>query len=488
MQVFNPSSSALSTTSLVQANEYVRVVQGNQLPVFNRKVGNVTTNNGNARMLIVGDSLTVGLHSTSTVSTNTAWGYGAIAQRYFANAGVTSQRDTVWASGDGTNQAEDSRLVLGSSWATFGSTDTLGGLAYTALTATNALSFTPTGIVDTFIVYYVIASTTGTISVAIDSGSATNQVTTGSPAVGKVTVTATAPGIHTCNIKYVSGSFVSIVGIEAYNSQISQLQVMNAGWGGANTPNIAETFANYAPLPALKFVAPDLTIIATGVNDWAGAVNINTFTTAYQAVITAAKISGDCVALIPPPSNPGQIPQATQDIYANAIRALAASNNIPTIDIYARFVSYSASTGLYFDNLHPNGPGYEVMGKAVFEFLDVWGAGSVNPPTIGIPLLIQTVANNTYTYIGQAGSAGTILGIYEEARTITTAGTFAITINGTNVTGLSAVVPTTAGSYTAASALNTFNRGDKIQIIYSGTTLVVDHTLTLDITQSGAAL
>lgn len=102
----------------------------------------------------------------------------------------------------------------------------------------------------------------------------------------------------------------------------------------------------------------------------------------------------------------------------------------------------------------------------------------------GYTALIQTVANVTYTVVAYAGCAGTILGVGELARALTTAGTFAVAINGTNVTGLASVPPSTSGSYTTASALNTFVRGDKIAVIYSGTTLVVDHSLLIDFTQA----
>lgn len=110
------------------------------------------------------------------------------------------------------------------------------------------------------------------------------------------------------------------------------------------------------------------------------------------------------------------------------------------------------------------------------------GTATVNMP--GYNTLIQTVSNVTYTLVGYAGNAGTLLGVYQKARALTTAGTFNIQINGVNVTGLTSVVPSTAGSYTAATAANTFARGDQITIVYTGTSAVLDHTITLDFTQA----
>lgn len=470
-----------------QVREYATVGFGSTLPIFNRKMAGVKTGQNNCRVAIVGDSVTVGLGAFSS-GDRLAWGYTSIAQRMFGKVGVSAQRDWLTSNGDGTSSQYDGRIILGSSWTGNGG-NSLGGAMYNAATNTNALSFTPTGIVDTFVIYFPTSGSLGlgTFAADIDGGTPTTQSEGGANSISKVTITASAPGIHTCNIKYSSGGTVYIAEIEAYNSKVSQLQIMACGWGGATTGNVTTTVNAWDPLLALKYVAPDLTIIATGINDWHNGVSLSTFQTNYQSLITAALVSGDCVALLPPPTLAATTPQATQDGYIAIIRTLAATNNIPVIDIYDRYQTHTFSSLLYFDDFHPNVLGYEVMGKGMFDMLSSTGPGSFQP-TSSIPLLIQTVANNTYTYIGYAGLAGTVLGVYEKARALTTAGTFAITINGTNITGLSAVVPTIAGSYNYATALNTFNRGAKIQIVYTSTSLVLDHTLTLDIATAGVPL
>lgn len=108
---------------------------------------------------------------------------------------------------------------------------------------------------------------------------------------------------------------------------------------------------------------------------------------------------------------------------------------------------------------------------------------SENGTTGGFTSFIQTVANNTYNLVAYAGCAGSILGVGEVARALSVAGTFAIKINGNTVTGLSAVVPSTAGSFTAATAANSFVVGDKIQITYSATTAVLDHAISINYVQ-----
>ncbi len=102
----------------------------------------------------------------------------------------------------------------------------------------------------------------------------------------------------------------------------------------------------------------------------------------------------------------------------------------------------------------------------------------------GYNAMIEPVNNITVALVPYAGCSGTILGLGEKAASLTTAGTLSIDINGTPVTGLTAVVPSTAGSYTAATAANTFVRGDVISVTYTGTLLITYHSLLLDFTQT----
>lgn len=110
------------------------------------------------------------------------------------------------------------------------------------------------------------------------------------------------------------------------------------------------------------------------------------------------------------------------------------------------------------------------------------GTATLNMPGLNFSLESITTSETT-VLVGYAGCAMTILGLYQKCRALTTAGTFNIKINGTNITGLTSIVPSTAGSYTAATAANTIARGDQITIVADGTlTLVLDLGLTLDYT------
>ncbi|CAB4161406.1 hypothetical protein UFOVP733_47 [uncultured Caudovirales phage] len=97
---------------------------------------------------------------------------------------------------------------------------------------------------------------------------------------------------------------------------------------------------------------------------------------------------------------------------------------------------------------------------------------------------LSAVENNTVTLVAYAGCNGVLLGIGEKARALTTAGTFGIEINGTPVVGLTAIAPTTTGSYTPSTSANTFVRGNTITITYTGTLAVLDHAISLDVERS----
>lgn len=120
---------------------------------------------------------------------------------------------------------------------------------------------------------------------------------------------------------------------------------------------------------------------------------------------------------------------------------------------------------------------------ATTAYADAAGGGGLSFPfnSGGWQIVLGIVINDTaITLVAYAGCNGTLLGLGEKAASFGTAGTFNISINGTNVTGLTSIPPTTSGSYTAASAANTFARGDKIEITPTGTIGVQFLALSLD--------
>lgn len=113
------------------------------------------------------------------------------------------------------------------------------------------------------------------------------------------------------------------------------------------------------------------------------------------------------------------------------------------------------------------------------------GTATINRPGIHQSIATLTTSQTRYL-VGYAGSGFTILGFYQRARALTTAGTFAVQRNGVTIQGLAAIVPSTAGSYTAVTTAtnNVVVRGDQITIVADGTLVgVLDLGTSIDLTE-----
>ena len=101
-------------------------------------------------------------------------------------------------------------------------------------------------------------------------------------------------------------------------------------------------------------VAPDLTIISIGVNDAFGSIAATTLQSNVQAMITAAKASGDVLLLGCPPlqnTTANGFVQAYEPVYAG----LAATNNCAFLSSYGRFggaynAAFNSGDGTHFND------------------------------------------------------------------------------------------------------------------------------------------
>lgn len=340
---------------------------------FQAKLAAMKTGTGNVRVFCLGDSTTVGKGSTAGAD---KWGnsWPALLTKYLIKNGVNATNAGFFCNGDGTNASTyNPRLVVGNVWS--GADDTIGGSLQTASANTNPIAYTPTEQWDTAKVWYATIPSSGTLSLDVDGSGTVTQSTTGASGMSSKTITTTL-GIHTLNIKWSSGGSIYIIGAELWNSTINQVQVINCGVGGLQTATLVENNNPYNPLNALQILAPDLCIFGTVINDWGNTVDLATFKINVQTLITAAKVSGDAIWLISVPTANAQVPITTQLPYVQAIRDICNANNVPVIDIYARYQSYEISQplGLYSDNVHPAGPGYEIMGRAAYEIMNPKGS------------------------------------------------------------------------------------------------------------------
>jgi len=339
------------------------------------KVADVQSGASDALVLCIGDSTTAGLGSNGHAYENgyaNSWPVQLAA--LLRSAGLNARADSFMGARYNVTPAEDAeydpRLTFGGAWG-FGATSTLGGPAMYNAEGAGTLAFAPGVNTSALDVYYLSLNGLGSATVNVNGGSTLATVDMNqASAVRKQTVTATL-GSNTWNIVRAAGS-AYMLGAVARNAAVKQVSVVNAGWSSATTDNwnYTDTPQNvWNPLPAIQAVAPDLSIIGLGINDWLNTVDVEDYATRLGNVIDAAQASGDVLLWTEVPSN--TILLATMQEYVDAAKAVAADKGVLVVDTFAQFGSFSAANGLgwMFDDAHPTGTGYGVIAQALADRL-----------------------------------------------------------------------------------------------------------------------
>lgn len=350
-----------------------------KLPKFRAKLANTKAGIANTRVLCIGDSITAGAYSNNSGSGD--WktaGYVNVLAKMFNTGGVGSYSDSFMGFSLPSN---DGRLVFPSPWAGGATADpTVGGAyAVSGVAGTSIMTFTPANAVDTFKIYYLTIPTAGVLSCDINGGTATTVDQNIAISFNSMTLTASL-GINTLNMKRLSGGNVFVCGVEAWDSTKYSLQFINAGYNSSTTTSWIKTTSAYSIGNFASLMAPDLTMIALGVNDMQPSFGIKPSTTFanLQTLVTSALTSGDCMLIITGPNeaNANTLPVAGQLAYINAIKAVAVKNNIPLVSIYDRLVSYAISnplgyymSGGYPANLHPTALGHNDYAQAIYNMI-----------------------------------------------------------------------------------------------------------------------
>ena len=170
--------------------------------------------------------------------------------------------------------------------------------------------------------------------------------------------------------------------------------VINSGVGGDTTARARNRFES-----AVRSYDPDLVIVQFGINDSAvddpggtPRVDLATYTNNITYFVQTLKNDGAQVVLMTP--NPlrwtdtlidyyGHDPYDVNDPmgfnttlygYADAVRLIAQSENVPLIDVFQNYVDYDAVPGqtmddLLLDGMHPNTAGQRMTGDALVELI-----------------------------------------------------------------------------------------------------------------------
>ena len=165
------------------------------LPHWNKALAKVLSGKGNARILCIGDSTVQGYYANNTNSNLTqdaALSFCGQLSNILNGMGIASSTDSFIgdaASGNPRTQT-DGRMSQGSGWSG-NFQNFFGGGWIGSSSATSNLAYTPNNPVDTFVVWYPVASSLGAMAYNINGGSNSTISEAGTTAYGKTTITTT---------------------------------------------------------------------------------------------------------------------------------------------------------------------------------------------------------------------------------------------------------------------------------------------------------
>lgn len=325
-----------------------------------------------ANLLVVGDSTSAGTSLRSQAWPTylskmlTDMGRESLDSSWFGLGGKTTMAD--W-------KVYDPRINYGAGWVAHTNTSAGGLFPNNPSTDTSALSFTPGKAFDTIEILYYRKTGFSTFTVdiggAVLAGGTINS--SGATAIQRATVsTGAAPAASTVNIKRsATGGDLIIFAVICYDSTNLCHNVWNAGWFGSTVGEWADASLPLSPLNMIGFIAPHLTIINLGINDWVAGTALATFKANLALIIDAAAASGDVILCSGFPSQTTLTPDATQQVYVEAIKQLALQYNLPYFSNRQLFGTWdeASASGFTSDSRHPNAPGHARVAAAMADFL-----------------------------------------------------------------------------------------------------------------------
>jgi hypothetical protein len=318
-------------------------------------------------MAFVGDSNTRGSQSDGNGIARRIHSHPSVVARLL-NRLYPTKDASFWGSSGETDPSTyaiyDSRLSAGAGWGF--SEPSVGGEMWSNSTTTTALSFDP-GIVWDTAELWVASTDAAELTLDIGDTATTFNPTIGH--IGKITY-STVRGANTLNIKRAAGQ-LNIVGCLLRDSIQPEINVLNMGRGGWRAGHWVADDSFYSPRNALIAIAADLYIIELGLNEFIGSESIASFTNNMQSLIDACASTGAAVVMVTSVTATSSRPIPWSD-YVVAISTLAQANNLPLIDMTARFGVPADLAALPWktDTEHPNFYGYADKAKVVANFLE----------------------------------------------------------------------------------------------------------------------
>lgn len=342
------------------------------LPNYRAALAKAVSQTGVATIIGVGDSTTEGLGAGSggTTNVNNAKVNSYLAQlaRLFTNAGVPAAQDTIIGdNGSGGTSAlttayDPKATFAGSSWSE--ANGGLGGNLYVNTAGTDIFAYTPAVATDTINVYWLDSTTSFIVS---DGGTLLGTLTGGNTFTLRKSTFTRTKSTNPVNIARVSGT-VDLQSVDTHDSTSARVKIMNAGVGGITSNYVASSGSAWQAINAITAYSPSLVILNLGINDQRTSVSLATFTANMQGFITKCQTNNIDVLLVwHQPDNASVVPANTPVFFA-ATQALALANNLPMVDLSARYVSYGQmnAKGDYYDGIHQTPQGYADIAMAIW--------------------------------------------------------------------------------------------------------------------------
>lgn len=332
------------------------------LPKTRKCIANVKAGSGRCLFVLVGDSTQIGIDGSGVANWPNEGDYLA---RLLTNKGIPAYQNGFSGNSTGGVTAgsrvpADPRMSLGA-WVGV-SNVTLGGASYVGNVGT-PFSFTPTEQIDTCKVFYSLAQANGT---TLTAGSGTPQFLAANGGSYNTKTATTTLGNNGCYLNDVTGatSFQSMI---AYNSAVSGVDIMNAGWWGSRLSDWKWDQNAYSSKRWLVSMQPNLIIIKAGLNDATVATPLSQFKSDLSAFVSSLLVNSDVILETQNPAS-----SVDQTAYIQAMYDVAISLKIPLVDNYSAMGSYTLinSLGFMADTVHPSTQGYSDMAVRVSRLIE----------------------------------------------------------------------------------------------------------------------
>ncbi|KQO13295.1 hypothetical protein ASF09_03330 [Sphingomonas sp. Leaf242] len=280
---------------------------------------------------------------------------------WFGAAGMSTIADVL---------AYDPRRSGFTGWS--GGVNSLGG-ASLATANTNPATFTPTVPIDRASIFYVQRPGQGIFTVTKGGETFTINSQNATSALIRSEITFATKDASPISITRTSGGYVEIAGTVAWDSATPGIEISNFAVYGVVSGFQADASSPWTPLNALGTYAPDLSVINLWTNDLGTGVTQAAAIASYQAIISKAKLTGDCI--LEWPSIAGTSPSYGADPvraqWKASLVTLAATNGCAFVDEEALLGGRAGaqSNGATADGVHETAWAYDVEAQPIVRYL-----------------------------------------------------------------------------------------------------------------------